>query len=73
MGDPIAGWRALVVAREMAARTSVLLALLGDSLAREGHVEGARLAYQDALRELPGDHPDTAVIRERLEGLEPGS
>ncbi len=70
VSDPTTGWS---FAGEMAERTQVLLALLGDSLAREGHIKGARLAYQDALRELPSDHVDRVVIRERIEGLEPGS
>jgi hypothetical protein len=71
--NPVAGWRALAEAQEMAGKISRLLALLGDSLEQEGHPEGARLAFQDALSGLPPEHPDAAVIRERLAALDPGS
>jgi hypothetical protein len=70
-GDTFTGWRALGTAREMAEIMPTLLALLGDTLERAGHLAGARMAYRDALLSLPESHADRAPLRERIERLAP--
>jgi STE24 endopeptidase len=70
LDDPGSARRALSEALQMVGRDPILLALLGNVLELEGRFEGARLAYRDALEDLPEKHPDATTLRERLNRLE---